>query len=69
MAYQDRVEQQLQEARRELEAAEQGLTAGTEAARVRYARALHEADLAERIAQRAAREHARHQRSWRLVAG
>ena len=43
MAYQDRVEQQLQEARRELEAAEQGLKAGTEAARVRYARALHEA--------------------------
>lgn len=66
MAY---VDQQLQEARRELEAAEQGLKAGTEAARVRYARALHEADLAERRAQRAAREHARHQRSWRLAAG
>ncbi|WP_205519539.1 hypothetical protein [Pyxidicoccus caerfyrddinensis] len=66
MAY---VDQQLQEARRELEAAEQGLKAGTEAARVRYARALHEADLAEHRAQRAAREHVRHQRSWRLAAG
>lgn len=69
MAYQDRAEQQLQEARRELEAAELGLKDGTEAARVRYARALHEADLAERRAQRRAREDARHQRSWRLAAG
>jgi hypothetical protein len=69
MALQDRVEQQLQEARRELESAEQGLTAGTEAARVRYARALHEADIAGRRATRHAREQARHQRSWRLAAG
>lgn len=69
MASQDRFEQQLQEARRELESAEQGLKAGTEASRVRYARALHEADIAERRAQRQAREHARHQRSWRLAAG
>ncbi|MCP3137902.1 hypothetical protein [Pyxidicoccus xibeiensis] len=64
-----RLDPQLQEARRELEAAEQGLAAGTEAARVRYARALHEADLAERRAERRARENMRHQRSWRLVAG
>jgi len=69
MSYQDRVEQQLQEARRELESAEQGLAAGTEASRVRYARALHEADIAERRAQRQAREQARHQQSWRLAAG
>ncbi|WP_164014201.1 hypothetical protein [Pyxidicoccus trucidator] len=69
MASQDRFEQQLQEARRELESAEQGLTAGTEASRVRYARALHEADIAERRAQRRAREALRHQRSWRLAAG
>jgi hypothetical protein len=69
MAFQDRVEQQLQEARRELELAEQGLTAGTEASRVRYARALHEADIAERRAWRQAREDVRHQRSWRLAAG
>jgi hypothetical protein len=69
MASQDRVEQQLQEARRELALAEQGLTAGTEAARVRYARALHEADIAERRAERHARESRRHQQSWRLAAG
>jgi|GEM_PF-1732666 hypothetical protein len=69
MSYQDRVEQQLQEARRELESAEQGLAAGTEASRVRYTRALHEADIAERRAQRQAREQVRHQQSWRLAAG
>ncbi|MBZ4421887.1 hypothetical protein [Myxococcus sp. RHSTA-1-4] len=69
MTSENRIEQQLQEARRELEAAEQGLAAGTEAARVRYARALHEADIAERRAQRQARESLRHQRSWRLAAG
>ncbi|MFP2929459.1 hypothetical protein ACLESO_30530 [Pyxidicoccus sp. 3LG] len=69
MTSETRFDSQLQEARRELEAAEQGLTAGTEAARVRYARALHEADLAERRAWRMARESMRQQRSWRLVAG
>jgi hypothetical protein len=62
-------EQQLQEARRELAAAEQGLAAATEAARVRYARALHEADIAERRAERQARERSRQHRSWRLAAG
>ncbi|WP_426752507.1 hypothetical protein [Myxococcus sp. Y35] len=69
MTYEDRVEQQFLEARRELEAAVQGLSAGTEAARVRYARALHEAGIAERQAQRQAREQRHHQRSWKLVAG
>ncbi|NMO21741.1 hypothetical protein HPC49_42205 [Pyxidicoccus fallax] len=69
MSFENRAEQQLQEARRELEAAEQGLASGTEAARVRYARALHEADIAERRAQRHARESRRHQQSWRLAAG
>ncbi|GHG76254.1 hypothetical protein [Comamonas sp. JC664] len=69
MTYEDRIEQQLLEARRELEAAVEGLSAGTEAARVRYGRALHEADLAERQAQRQARERRQHQRSWSLVAG
>lgn len=69
MTYPMNAEQQLQEARRELEAAEKGLVDGSEAARVRYARALHEADLAERRAVRQARERARHQRSWRLAAG
>jgi hypothetical protein len=62
-------EQQLQDARRELAAAEQGLSAGTEAARVRYARALHEADLAERRAERQARERNRQHRSWWLAVG
>ncbi|HZI11129.1 MAG TPA: hypothetical protein VE153_12135 [Myxococcus sp.] len=62
-------EQQLQDARRELTAAEQGLSAGTEAARVRYARALHEADIAERRAERQARERNRQHRSWWLAVG
>ncbi|MFY2559703.1 hypothetical protein ACN469_18855 [Corallococcus terminator] len=69
MTYGERVEQQREEARRELAAAEQDLVAGTEAARVRYARALHEADIAEVRAQRHAREHLRHQHSWRFAAG
>ncbi|WP_254626528.1 hypothetical protein [Myxococcus sp. CA039A] len=69
MTYEERVEQQRDEARRELVAAERGLSAGTEAARVRYARALHEADIAEVRAQRHARERLRHQYSWRPVAG
>ncbi|MBZ4399527.1 hypothetical protein OWM54_00960 [Myxococcus sp. MISCRS1] len=69
MTYAERVEQQREEARRELAAAEQELASGGEAARVRYARALHEADLAEARAQRHAREGRRHQHSWRLVAG
>ncbi|AEI67618.1 hypothetical protein [Corallococcus macrosporus] len=69
MTYEDRIEQQLLDARRELAQADRDLATGTEAARVRYARALHEADIAERRAQRHAREQWNHQRSWRLVAG
>lgn len=69
MTYEQRMEQQREEARRELAAAEQGLATGTEAARVRYARALHEADIAEVRAQRHTREQLRHQNSWRLAAG
>ncbi|NVJ09709.1 hypothetical protein HUW63_31365 [Myxococcus sp. AM001] len=69
MTYEDRIEQQLLDARRELALADQDLATGTEAARVRYARALHEADIAECRAQRHAREARNHQRSWRLVAG
>ncbi|MCE9670337.1 hypothetical protein LY474_21285 [Myxococcus stipitatus] len=69
MTYEERVEQQREEARRELAEAERGLAAGTEAARVRYARALHEADIAEVRAQRHDRERHRHQLSWRLAAG
>ena len=48
--------EQLSAARAELAAAEDGLCAGTDAARARYARALHEADRAERLAARCARE-------------
>ncbi|NOK04019.1 hypothetical protein HNV27_20920 [Myxococcus xanthus] len=69
MTYEDRIEQQLLDARRELEQADKDLATGTEAARVRYARALHEADIAERRALRHAREARNHQKSWRLVAG
>ncbi len=69
MTYEDRTEQQILDARRELEAAMQGLSAGTEAARVRYARALREVGVAERQALRRAREQRQHQQSWRLVAG
>jgi hypothetical protein len=69
MTWANGTEQQLQDARRELESAEQELKSGTEAARVRYARALHEADLAGRRADRMARDHRRQQNSWRLVAG
>ena len=66
-----REQQELHEARRELAAAERELTANTEAARTRYARALHEADLAERRADRQAREtryQGRHVPAWRLAA-
>ncbi|MBM7117261.1 hypothetical protein [Archangium primigenium] len=50
------MEKELRAARRELADAERGLAANTEAARIRYARALHEADLAEGRAARMARE-------------
>ncbi|WP_223646316.1 hypothetical protein [Corallococcus sp. EGB] len=69
MTWADGTEQQLQDARRELEAAERELITGTEAARVRYARALYEADLAGRRADRMARDSRRHQATWRPVAG
>ncbi|MFB1479054.1 hypothetical protein [Corallococcus sp. RDP092CA] len=69
MTWANGTEQQLQDARRELEAAEKELNTGTEAARVRYARALYEADLAERRADRMARDSRRHQLTWRPVAG
>ncbi|MCY1047377.1 hypothetical protein OV208_39125 [Corallococcus sp. bb12-1] len=69
MTWTNGTEQQLQDARRELEAAEQDLASGTEAARVRYARALYEADLAHRRADRMARDSRRQQQSWRPVAG
>ncbi|MBN8231972.1 hypothetical protein JYK02_31100 [Corallococcus macrosporus] len=69
MTWANGTEQQLQDARRELEAAERELDTGTEAARVRYARALYEADLAGRRADRMARDSRRHQMTWRPVAG
>ncbi|RKH10683.1 hypothetical protein D7Y13_17080 [Corallococcus praedator] len=69
MTWTNGTEQQLQDARRELEAAERELASGTEAARVRYARALYEADLAHRRADRMARDSRRQQLSWRPVAG
>ncbi|MBN9684999.1 MULTISPECIES: hypothetical protein [unclassified Corallococcus] len=69
MTWANGTEQQLQDARRELEAAERELSTGTEAARVRYARALYEADLAGRRADRMARDSRRQQLTWRPVAG
>lgn len=69
MTWANGTEQQLQDARRELEAAERELDTGTEAARVRYARALYEADLAGRRADRMARDSRRQQLTWRPVAG
>jgi hypothetical protein len=64
----DWMEQELCAARRELAAAERELRANTEAARTRYARALHEADLAERRAARQAREHEQPGSDWRSAA-
>jgi hypothetical protein len=68
MTLMETVEQELREARQELAQAEQGLAQGTEAARTRYARALHEADLAERRALRASREQS-HREEWRSSTG
>jgi Domain of unknown function (DUF4398) len=59
------MEQELRAARQELAEAERGLADGTEAARTRYARALHEADLAEHRAQRLSSQQRRS--GWRLV--
>jgi hypothetical protein len=58
---------QLQQARQELAAAEEGLAAGTPASRARYARALHEADLAERQAIHAERDPNWRGDGWRLA--
>jgi hypothetical protein len=62
------MEQELRAARRELAEAERELAANTDAARTRYARALHEADLAERRAARQARERLLPGSQWRLAA-
>jgi hypothetical protein len=62
------MEKELRAARGELVEAERGLEAGTEAARTRYARALHEADLAERRAQRLSRQRSWYAEGWRLAA-
>jgi hypothetical protein len=59
------MEQELRAARQELAEAERGLADGTEAARTRYARALHEADLAEHRAHRLSSQQRRS--GWRLV--
>ncbi len=59
MTWLEMTKQRLNEAKRELEAAEQGLAEGTEAARTRYARALYEVERAECQASRASREHVR----------
>jgi hypothetical protein len=61
------MEQELRAARRELAEAERGLTENTEAARMRYARAVHEAELAERMAARMSRQRSWLNESWRLA--
>lgn len=62
------MEQELYAARQELAAAEHGLHDNTEAARTRYARAVHEAELAERMAARMSRQRSWLDESWRLAA-
>jgi hypothetical protein len=62
------MEQELRAARCELANAEAGLKDGTEAARTRYARALHEADLAEHRAAHLSRQRSWLSESWRLAA-
>jgi hypothetical protein len=61
------IEKELRAARRELAEAERGLKEGTEAGRTRYARALHEADLAEPRAARMSRQRSWLDESWRLA--
>jgi hypothetical protein len=46
MIWMELVKQELAQAQRELKAAQEGLRVGTDAARTRYARALHEAERA-----------------------
>ena len=65
----DLMEQELCAARRELAEAEACLSENTSAARTRYARALHEADLAEHRAACLARKRDRPDNHWRPVAG
>ncbi|AKJ04394.1 hypothetical protein ATI61_101516 [Archangium gephyra] len=62
------MEQELYAARRELAEAERCLRENTEAARTRYARAVHEAELAERMAARMSRQRSWLDESWRLAA-
>lgn len=62
MTWTEAVAKELMQARRELAAAQEGLKMGTEASRSRYARALHEAELAEQRAECASRESLR--RTW-----
>jgi hypothetical protein len=62
MTWTEAVTKELMQARRELTAAEEGLKVGTPAAYSRYARALHEAELAEQRAECASRESQR--RTW-----
>jgi hypothetical protein len=56
---------ELNAVRHELEEAERGLSAGTDAARARYARAVHELEVAERRAYRLGLESRWRSRSWR----
>ena len=62
------MEQELRAARRELAEAERGLSQGGEAARTRYARALYEAEMAERRATRLSHQRSWLHESWRLAA-
>ena len=55
MSWTEIANKELLQARRELAAAEDGLKVGTPAAHGRYARALHEAEVAEQRANRASR--------------
>lgn len=56
MTWAEIVSQELARAQQELSAAEEGLKAGTEASRTRYARALHEAEMAHARANRVGRD-------------
>ncbi|MCY1077687.1 hypothetical protein [Archangium lansingense] len=62
------MEQELYAARQELADAERELHENTEAARTRYARAVHEAELAERMVARMSRQRSWLDESWRLAA-
>lgn len=62
MSWTEIAHKELVQARRELAAAEDGLKAGTLAAHGRYARALHEAEVAEQRANRAS--HRSQHRTW-----